>query len=368
MNYSDPNLGMLATEIEYGNCAVFVGAGVSIPSGLPSWSQLGETMRAAARLSNNYGNLRVADCCRQVLGGRTFASLMEAEVNKATEPSAIHRRIAGLPVNIFATTNYDIHLESALREAKKVEPRVLSLDDTTAWLYLPDHPSEPWVMKLHGCIRRTRDRLVISEEDFLSFSACYPNIVQGMREVLARHPVLFIGYSLSDWDLLNILYNLRHQMGEDIPNRYFVGFDLELPERRFLEQRYGLRIFDLADDAARTPPANPGLPVRGNQGEEIFADKTGAVIRFLDRVVDRFRVPPWLRACITELGGHVRARPGLIDEPLASLFPGFDVTVMMRLVVRVQWLRGIALPMERLASHDVTIGEFVDLVHRAETR
>ncbi len=350
MNYeyrADPNVSTLAQEVEMGDCVVFSGAGISIPSGLPSWPDLQQMMKSKAQLRYEYSALRTADCCRQVLGNQIFSKMLVETVKKARRPNEIHQKIADLPAKIFATSNFDVLLERAIRDAGE-EPRVLSLNESTPWLHIPDSPSEPYVLKIHGCVDRCRDSLMISEEDFLLFATKYHDVVKGLHEVLARHSILFLGYSLSDWDLLNVLQQSRHDLDDDVPNRYFVGFSLELPMRRFLEQRYKMRVFDLE-------LLNRVAPV----------DKTKALIQFLDDLIARFRIPRWLTDMIAGLGGRVDERASL-DATVISLFPGFDVSAAVRLAVRIQAEQGIAVPVEPLATRGMTLRELLQVINEAE--
>ncbi|BCY11304.1 SIR2 family protein [Actinoplanes sp. L3-i22] len=337
----DPNLTVLAQEIETGKCVVFLGAGISIAAGLPSWADLVRLMRARARLTREYSNLRTADLCRQVLGARAFTELIAKEIGRVRDPGILHTKISQLPVSLFATTNFDQLLERSLRTTRGADPRVLSLHEPGPWRYIPESPAEPWVLKVHGCIGHSRDRLILSEDDLLSFSTAYEQVERGLGELLARRPVLFLGYSLTDWDLLNALHQLRFRLGDDTPNGYFVGYGLELPERRFLEQRYGLRTFDVAGNHA--------------------TDQTAAWAQFLDDVMEHFQIPLWIRRLATELGGHVDGRPGILDDPLTTIFPDFDVTAASRFIVRVQWELGVDLPIEKIIGEALTIREFLAL-------
>ncbi|MGI5400566.1 SIR2 family NAD-dependent protein deacylase [Streptomyces sp. CA-135486] len=344
----DPDLSVLAAELEHGKCIVFAGAGVSIPSGLPSWPELQRTMKSRAQLRNDYSALRVADCCRQVLGNRTFNEMLAESVGRAGRPGALHRKIAELPVKLFATSNYDTLLERAIRDGTGTDPRILSLSEQSQWLYIPEQPVEPWVLKVHGCVDRCRDLLVISEEDYLSFATTYSHVAKGLHELFARHPVLFLGYSLGDWDVLNVLHHSRLSLNEDVPNRYFVGFGMELPEKRFLEQRYRLRVFDLEG------PHRAG-----------HVDKTAALLQFLDDVIERFRIPVWLRDIIVGLGGRVEER-GALDASVVSLFPDFDVSAAVRLAVRIKAKRSIDIPVEPLAADGMTLRGLLRIINQAE--
>jgi hypothetical protein len=168
---SDPSFINLAGEIAKRDCVIFVGAGVSKGAGLPDWSGLEDAMRDKAGLSRSYGGPRTADCCRTVIGEHSFNKMVHEQINRPTAPTEAHRRIATLPVRIFVTTNYDTLLENALQEQRR-RCNVLSLSHTAEWMQIGDFLPECLVLKIHGCLERTANNLVITEDDYLSFWDC----------------------------------------------------------------------------------------------------------------------------------------------------------------------------------------------------
>src|SRR6185295_16423957 len=123
--------------------------------------------------------------------------------------------------------------------------KVLSLGDTAEWTQIRDAPSECLVLKIHGCISRTPTELVITEDDYLSFSTRYEALVLGLSGILARRPILFLGYSFSDWNLLSILHDVQRITAGNGTNKYYLGVDLEPSLGRFLERRHRLFVFNV---------------------------------------------------------------------------------------------------------------------------
>lgn len=343
----DSNFRILATELAVGDCVVFVGAGASVDAGYPLWAELEHEMRQWAKIAGIYSPGRVADCCREVVGARLFSEFLERRFRVAPGPSAVHQELSRLPVRIFVTTNFDTLLEDGLAQHAAVDRvDVLTLADAQRWLRVPDEPPYPYVLKMHGCAARTPSELVVSEEDFLSFEYRYPFVLEALRNLLRHKAVLFIGYSLSDWNTLSVLYHVSQTMPRDMPNRYFVGFDLETPFRRFLEKRYQLRIFDL------------GKAASGKTGADLL-------VEFLERLRAEFEVPTWLRDAIAALGGSVDPARLHLGTVLASLFPGWDITARVRLAVRAESDHGVILPLDEIAAADLTVGDLVRLVRDA---
>ncbi|MDP2439606.1 MAG: SIR2 family protein [archaeon] len=142
-------LARMATD---GQLALFVGAGVSMGCGLPSWNQLLEHLATAAGLSDEERTwlsqmsfLDQARILEKRLGGGTEMQTIVAE-RIGTEHFAIsHALLANLPVCEYITTNYDLHLERALHNASRPY-RVIPYSSAKA-------TREPtFVLKLHGCV------------------------------------------------------------------------------------------------------------------------------------------------------------------------------------------------------------------------
>jgi len=127
-----------------------------------------------------------------------------------TEPDESHGVLADLPLPVYMTTNYDDFMVQALESRHKDPKRELC-----RWNQLvKDQPSifdsgftptvaNPVVFHLHGH-DKVPESLVLTEDDYLDFlvnisrdQALLPPRIQ---EALTGASLLFIGYSLADWD------------------------------------------------------------------------------------------------------------------------------------------------------------------------
>ena len=132
-------------------------------------------------------------------------------------PSPAMHMLAGLPFGLILTTNYDHLFEAALRVAvakngRMKDPRVLVYNKTPenrkdGPLDLQD--DEPVVFKMHGDYD-DNESMVITEEDYIQFieqmgsERTHP-IPENIRARVRNWPILFIGYSLKDWNLRVLL-------------------------------------------------------------------------------------------------------------------------------------------------------------------
>ena len=152
--------------------ALFIGAGLSIPAGYPSWPTLLKPLLAELELSQHDNTAKLAQYYQDNLpGGRerlehhvinTIESITDAD------PTPVHRLLAELPIDAVWTTNYDCLLEASLPGSHAV-----TSDDQLAGHLASRRDSV--IYKMHGSVPPAttqlkgvkRDaRIVISEDDF----------------------------------------------------------------------------------------------------------------------------------------------------------------------------------------------------------
>lgn len=148
--------------------------------------------------------------------------------NFRMEPSPALRMLAALPFRIIITTNYDRLFDTALAEAKtsagiNKNPIIRIYDPTRHGPpeEVPDDPNDenPVLLKLHGDIDKY-ESLVITEEDYITFIQRMADphlhpIHDYIRMKMRAWPVLFVGYSLKDYNLRLLFRTIRYSL--DMP-------------------------------------------------------------------------------------------------------------------------------------------------------
>lgn len=234
-------LETLADDLLKGQCLIFLGAGASIDresaEDLPTGEELSKTLAAKCELEwNRYVPLSTtAFYYESFFTRKNLNAFLKEQIEKpGIEPSRTIRTLVeiveileqkGQPVFIL-TTNYDRHFETAYQQRMKRSPHVIiyrgaedpnllnaqlheGLDTDPRYWY--PTKAGAYLYKMHGCISQAdpssdERSLVVTEEDYINFLAntmsedpkkWLANVVCGR---IALSTILFIGYSLSDWN------------------------------------------------------------------------------------------------------------------------------------------------------------------------
>ena len=224
-------------SIKQGKCILFLGAMASAPPPAGSPFQYKQTPPSGAELSKQLAikceyldedqtNLQRVSLFYQFRPNGSRQALVQAIVDEITKPEIVPspslHMLAALPFRIIITTNYDHLFDSALRQASTEDKRpkdpLIRIYDPTRTSppeEVPLDPSEqrPILLKLHGDIDK-HESIVVTEEDYLIFiqrmgSPHYHPIHPNIRARINSWPVLFIGYSLKDYNLRLLFRTLR---------------------------------------------------------------------------------------------------------------------------------------------------------------
>jgi hypothetical protein len=250
---------LLVEKVYEGRCVPFLGAGVNASTadyqGLPLGNEV--TLRLLERMSGRRiskledlievkvdpilaqfeglvpDNLleltRVAEYVRQSTDRKYLLDAVQAVLaDKDREPSQLLETLAGLPFKLIVTCNYDRLMERALEKAGVQYYSVLQptrgFDSQEA--YRVREALAEWtgcvLYKLHGSFGEASSQpsefipynLVLTEDDYIEFMATLSSDERGVplpiKSQLAQNVLLFLGYSLRDWDWRMLYGMLPH--------------------------------------------------------------------------------------------------------------------------------------------------------------
>lgn len=218
----------LISSFKQGNVILFVGAGVSMNLGLPSWNALidkiAQDLDYDPEIYKTFGDFyALAEYYRIKKGSiGSLRSWMDRKWHSSDikiETSNVHKLIAKAEFPIIYTTNYDRWLEHAFDFYKKPYTKIASVADLTKL-----KANKTQIVKFHGDF--DDDKSIVFDEtsyfERLEFET--PLDIKLRSDVLGKS-VLFIGYGLADVNLRFLFYKLSklwklNNNGEAQPRSY----------------------------------------------------------------------------------------------------------------------------------------------------
>jgi len=263
----------LREQIIAGNCVLFVGPDASADMterpGLPSRAELTKDLLAllgwdGEALSPGDSSFPWVAQCYEIKQGRaSLVSFLKEKMQVVQEPLPLQRAIAtllfplititnALPFPLILTTNYDVLLETALKERGTVYQRVIGDHELGR-----KQPGVVRIVKLYGCITEP-ESMVVTEEDHFAFLDRWPEILDALARELSGKIFLLVGCDLKDRDFRHLYHDLAPRLDEEI-STYAIHLGLSAPVIHYWAAR-GLTVME-ADAAELLERLAEGLSV-----------------------------------------------------------------------------------------------------------
>ncbi len=183
------NISLLSDEIIKDRLVIFVGIGLSVSTGIPSWQRIIEELLTKYHIETRDTDLiRLASRLEQKAGALEFREqFAQRLVTKAKARTSFYETLAELNVNKFITSNHDHLLEESFRK-RGYFPNVI-VDDRD--LHRID-PSRKTIIKLHGDIDFPRS-LIITRHDYARFRSAHRGFVEWLNTIASENTILFLG-------------------------------------------------------------------------------------------------------------------------------------------------------------------------------
>lgn len=199
----------------------FMGAGVSMSAGAPSWAQLLEALASHVELPKK---MRAA-----LLNGRLSeldqATYLEQQFERRlddfrqTVASLVERPRYGLAPALLAATadeqaitlNYDTLFERASAAAGRPR-RVLTGGSRGDVPAATGSVLDRWLLKLHGTAARP-ETIVLTRDDYLGFASDRSALSAIVKANLLTRHLLFVGFGLADDHFHEIVHDVRRAVG-----------------------------------------------------------------------------------------------------------------------------------------------------------
>lgn len=235
---------------------LFIGSGLSLWSGLPSWTQLIEELATFLEGAGGDADLVRSEAQRGDLlqaASYGFYKLTQSQIGDfirkacrygVARPHEIHHALVTLGPRCYITTNYDNLLEESLRSwqpGRLVRP--VNNRHLTELADIVHARASDFIFKPHGDAADTASIILTREQ----YRQLLPGgerhaVLESLKMLLVSRPVVYIGFGLRDPDFMYLRDLLSNTYRGGIRDHYAIMADVVEGECDYWRVNYGIHL------------------------------------------------------------------------------------------------------------------------------
>src|SRR2546423_396178 len=260
----------LVAQVAQQNSIAFVGAGLSAGLGLPGWPQLIRQMidwcgtqgislpnkaDIEILLNDKKDLLAAANALRSKMGDDKYREFLKGVfLRPDLKPTEAHDLLARLPFVAAVTTNYDHLVEEGYRKAHPDESVSVFTHTDFEQLGTALSAKRYFVLKAHGTVERP-ETMVLDSKDYRKLTFKSESYRTFLRALFLHRTTLFLGFSMTDPELLFLLAELKEIFEGHVTTHYAlmdVSNTTQTEQEQF-EENYGVKIIPYTPSAPDHP-------------------------------------------------------------------------------------------------------------------
>jgi hypothetical protein len=236
---------------------IFVGSGISLWAGLPTWSGMIEELAKFVEQGVGSADLIRAEAKKGDLlqaASYGFDKLTKQQIGEfvraacrygKARPHEIHRKIVLLGPRCFVTTNYDDLIEQSLREWQPdrfYRPPITNRQLTETAEIVHARATD-FIFKPHGDAADS-ESIILTREQYRRLLPQGENqaALESVKMLLASRPVLYLGFGLRDPDFIYVRDLLANTYKGGVRDHYAIMADVQEQEVDYWRRNYGIHI------------------------------------------------------------------------------------------------------------------------------
>lgn len=253
---------------------IFVGAGVSRNSGIPTWGQIVRVFADAIQYPNH--RLSTSEYIRipqyyygldDSVNHADYYRLLRQVMKPDAKPNIMDELIVNLHPEHIVTTNYDKLLDQVVQDYE-----IVRCDRDL----LKTH-SNHYLIKMHGDIDNIEE-LVFKEQDYLQYSETHRLMETYLKSLLIDHVFLFVGYSLNDYNLNTFTSWIDYiakemNVKKEMHRNFFLSSSQQAGKdylKRYYEEK-GLLVIDMYQLPGEVENRAKEIPLKEELGQRTYA-------------------------------------------------------------------------------------------------
>ncbi len=253
---------------------LFVGAGVSKNSGIPTWGQMVRVF--AEKLGYPVERLSTNEYIRipqyfygmdESEGHHVYYDTLRQIITPDAKPNILNTLIADIHPKHIVTTNYDKLMDMAAKDYTVIR------QDKDLFRANASH----YLIKMHGDVENV-EQIVFKETDYLQYSETHRLMETLLKSLLIDHIFLFVGYSLNDYNLNTFtswIDFIAQEMDvkEDMHKNFFLSSSNHA-SRQYLRKYYmdkGLEVIDIHELPEEINERAKMIPLSEELGRKTYA-------------------------------------------------------------------------------------------------
>ena len=239
---------------------LFIGSGISMWSGLPSWTELIEKLAQFVEVSGGKSDLVRAEAQNGDFlqaASYGFDQLTKQQIGKfirdacrygVAKPSEIHRKIVSLGPRCFITTNYDNLIEKSLDKWKPDRSyQSITNRQLTETAEIIQARATDFIFKPHGDAGDI-ESIILTREQYCQLlpQGERQATLESLKMLLATRPVVYFGFGLRDPDFLYVRDILANTYKGGTRDHYAIMGDISDAERDYWKRNYGIHLVSYA--------------------------------------------------------------------------------------------------------------------------